>query len=496
MVRAMEFTEENFNKQAAQLERKDVEIQQLKQRLDWLLRKIFGRSSEKIDPDQLRFEFGSEAVLPGEPEAEDEVEEVKSTRKRRTRRPMKLPENLPVVEDIIEPNEVLANPDAFKRIGEESFDQLDFTPATMFIRRTVRPKYVSIEDRELPPVLAPAPKRIIDQSIASPALLLHMVISKYCLHTPLYRQAQDFKRRFGVDLNFRTMSGWMFQLAEMLAQIYEAMRAEMRAQPYLQVDETPIRYINPGNGTCSKGYLWVYNVPHADVLFEWHTGRGNECMEKTLGGFDGHIQSDGYGAYETFRKENPDIKLFCCWAHARRKFFEAREESSFAARTVEEIANLYQVEKTLRKNAALDRRTLRQKESVPVLHRMRLELLSEQPRHLPQSLTRKAINYTLTLWDKLILYAEHSELEIDNNLVENAIRPTAVGKKNWLFFGGANGGQISAVFYSLIRSCTARGINPEEYLGEVFDALPEMTNQSARDWTPSAWEARRNPVEN
>jgi len=425
----MEFTEENFNKQAAQLERKDVEIQQLKQRLDWLLRKIFGRSSEKIDPDQLRFEFGSEAVLPGEPEAEDEVEEVKSTRKRRTRRPMKLPENLPVVEDIIEPNEVLANPDAFKRIGEESFDQLDFTPATMFIRRTVRPKYVSIEDRELPPVLAPAPKRIIDQSIASPALLLHMVISKYCLHTPLYRQAQDFKRRFGVDLNFRTMSGWMFQLAEMLAQIYEAMRAEMRAQPYLQVDETPIRYINPGNGTCSKGYLWVYNVPHADVLFEWHTGRGNECMEKTLGGFDGHIQSDGYGAYETFRKENPDIKLFCCWAHARRKFFEAREESSFAARTVEEIANLYQVEKTLRKNAALDRRTLRQKESVPVLHRMRLELLSEQPRHLPQSLTRKAINYTLTLWDKLILYAEHSELEIDNNLVENAIRPTAVGKR-------------------------------------------------------------------
>ena len=144
----MEFTEGNFNKQAAQLERKDVEIQQLKQRLDWLLRKMFGRSSEKIDPDQLRFEFGSEAVLPGEPEAEDEVEEVKATRKKRTRRPMKLPENLPVVEEIIEPDEVLANPDAFKRIGEERFDQLNFTPATMFIRRTVRPKYISIEDRQ------------------------------------------------------------------------------------------------------------------------------------------------------------------------------------------------------------------------------------------------------------------------------------------------------------------------------------------------------------
>ena len=492
----MEFTEENFNKLSAQLERKDVEIEQLKQRLDWLLRKMFGRSSEKVDPNQMRFEFGSEAVLPGEPDAKDEVEEVKATRKKRTRRPFKFPENLPVVEEIIEPDEVLANPDAFKRIGEETFDQLDFTPAKMFIRRTLRPKYVLIDDRELPPVLAPAPKRIIDLSIASPALLLHMVISKYCLHTPLYRQAQDFKRRFGVDLNFRTMSGWMFQLAEMLAQIYESMREEMRAQPYLQVDETPIRYINPGNGVCSKGYLWVYNVPHRDVFFEWHIGRGNECMKKTLGGFDGYVQSDGYSAYETFRKENLDIKLLCCWAHARRKFFEAKEESSFAARIVEEIGNLYHVEKTLRENPELDQRTLRQEESVPVLQRMRLELLSEQPRHRPQSLTRKAINYTLTLWDKLNVYTEHSELEIDNNLVENAIRPTAVGKKNWLFFGGANGGQISAIFYTLIRSCTAREINPEEYLGEVFAALPEMTNQAARDWTPSAWEARRNPVAN
>jgi len=485
MVRAMEFTEENFQK----LEK---ENQQLKQRLDWLLRRMFGRSSEKVDPNQLRLDFGSEAVLPGEPAAEDEASEVKATRKRRTRRAMKLPEDLPVVEDIIEPEEVIANPSAFRRIGEESSDQLDFTPAQFFCRRTIRPKYVQIEDRQAAPIVAPAPKRIIEQSIASAALLLHILLCKYSLHTPLYRQAQDFKRRFGIDINFRTMSNWMFQLAQMLAQIYEAMREEMRAQSYLQVDETPIRYINPGNGTCSKGYLWVYNAPRKSVFFEWHTGRGNECMEKTLGGFSGHVQSDGYSAYETFRKENPDIKLLCCWAHARRKFFEAKGESSFAARIVEEIAHLYQVEKMLREDPTLDRRTLRQEQSVPILHRMRLELLNEQPKHLPQSLTRKAINYTLTLWDKLILYAEHSELEIDNNLVENAIRPTAVGKKNWLFFGGANGGQTSAIFYSLLGSCAVLDINSEEYLREVFDFLPFMTNQTAPDWTPAAWKARRN----
>jgi len=213
-------------------------------------------------------------------------------------------------------------------------------------------------------------------------------------------------------------------------------------------------------------------------------------MEGTMEGFKGYVQSDGYSAYETFRRKNPQINLLCCWAHARRTFHEARLESPFATRMVEEIKNLYGVEKALRENPGLDRKTLRQEESVPVLNRMRLELMSEQPNHLPQSLTRKAINYTLTLWDKLNVYAEHSELEIDNNLVENAIRPTAVGKKNWLFFGGRNGGQTSAIFYSLLGSCAALGINPEEYLREVFAALPTMTNQSACEWTPSAGKAR------
>jgi len=484
----MQFTEENFRKL-------EMENQQLKQRMDWLLRRMFGRSSEKNNPNQMRLEFGSEAVLPGEPEAKKEAEEVTSIRKKKPRRAMKLPENLPVVEEIIEPEEVTADPEAFKRIGEEVFEQLDFIPAKFFRHRTIRPKYVRMDTRQAAPVVAPAPKQIIEKSIASSALLLHITLCKYCLHTPLYSQAQDFKRRFGIEINFRTMSGWMFQLAQMLAQIYEALRMEVRQQTYLQIDETPVRYINPGNGVCSKGYLWVYNVPHSLVLFEWHTGRGHECMELMLDGFTGHVQSDGYSAYETFRRKNPEINLLCCWAHARRKFDEARLESSFAVRMIEEIATLYRVENTLRETPALDRRTLRQKESVPVLSRMRLELMSEQPKHLPQSLTRKAIDYTLARWDKLTVYTGHSALEIDNNLVENAIRPTAVGKKNWLFFGGANGGQTSAIIYSLLGSCTALGINPEEYLRDVFAALPEMTNQTAKEWTPSAWQTQRNATQ-
>jgi len=232
-VRLMEFNEENFYKQAALIERLVCEKQELKQRLDWLLRRMFGRSSEKNDPNQLRLEFGSESVLPGEPEAEDAVAEVVSSCKKRTRRAMKLPENLPVVEEVIEPEEVKAEPGSFKRIGEEVFEQLDFTPAKFFRHRTIRPKYVRLDNRQAAPVIVSAPKRIIEQSIASPELLLHIVLSKYCMHIPLYRQAQDFKRRFGIDLNFRTMSGWMYQLAQMLAQIYEALRMEVRAETYL-----------------------------------------------------------------------------------------------------------------------------------------------------------------------------------------------------------------------------------------------------------------------
>ncbi len=481
----MQFTEENFRKLEA-------ENRALKQRVDWLLRKMFGRSSEKVDPNQLLIEFGTETAVPGTPEAPLEAEEVTSIRKRKKKiRVMEqLPADLPVVVEQIDPDEVKERPEDYKKISEEVCDQLDITPAKVFIRRTVRNKYVRIDHNELPPVVAPAPKRIIDNSYASAGLLVHVLISKYADHLPLYRQEQIFKTRYGVALRRDTLSRWMVLLAQMLAQIYEAMRSELRLKHYLQIDETPVRYLNPGNGKCGTGYLWVYNEPLGTVVFEWHTSRGTDCLDGMLDGFSGVVQSDGYQAYESYRKKNPNLQLICCWAHARRKFYEARAESPFAARIVEEIKNLYAVEARLRERPELDRAAVRQNESDPILHRMRLELLNEQARHLPQSLTRKAINYTLERWEKLTAYTQHAEVEIDNNLVENAIRPTALGKKNWLFFGSAEAGQTSAIIYSLLGSCKALGIDTEQYLRDTFEALPTMTNQTAPDWTPAAWKAR------
>jgi len=491
----MDFTEENFKSQAAKIQRLELENRFLNQKLQAALGKLFGKSSEKINPDQLALMFGEDSVAPGTPEAEAEVEEVKPPRKKRKlkSRSERLPDDLPVEEVVIEPEEVKANPNAFKRIGEEVTDELDIVPPKFFIRRTIRPKYAFIADRSKPPVLAPAPKRILDNSYASAGLLVNIVLEKYCDHLPLYRQSQIFKTRFGVDLSRQTMSDWMARLSEMLAMIYKAIRAEISAENYLQIDETPVHYQNPGNGRCSQGYLWVYHAPKKAVFFEWHTGRANTCLDKTLKDFKGIVQSDGYSAYGAYKKEHPNavIELAACWAHARRKFHDARNESPLAARMLQEIQELYKIEADLRKTPNKDRRAVRQKTSLSILHRIGLQLQADQKKHLPKSGTGNAINYTLNLWDKLLVYTEHAEMEIDNNLVENAIRPTAIGKKNWLFFGSADAGQTSAIHYSLLETCRKLGINPDEYLRDVLPRLPHMTNQTAKDYTPAQWKAAR-----
>ncbi len=479
--------------------RLEIENRYLKQQLQAVLGKLFGSSSEKISPDQLALAFGVDSVEPESPEAEAEVEEVAAPRKKRKLKPRseRLPDDLPVEEVVIEPEEVLAAPESFKRIGEEVVEELDVIPLKFFKRRIIRPKYVRIDDRTQPPVVAPAPKRIIDNSYASAGLLANIVLAKYSDHLPLYRQTQIFKTRFGVEISRQTMGDWMYRLSQMLSMIYEAIRNEIRTESYLQIDETPVFYQNPGNGKCSQGYLWPYHAPGKAVFFEWHTGRASECLDKTLKGFCGIVQSDGYGAYGAYLKRHPkaQIELAACWAHARRKFHEAQNESTFAARMLLEIQELYKIEAELREDPKLDRRAVRQEKSVPVLQRIGLQLQADQPKHLPKSQTGKAIDYTLGLWNKLLVYTEHAKVEIDNNLVENAIRPTAIGKKNWLFFGSAGAGKTSAIYYTLLETCRKLDINPDEYLRDVLRQLPSMTSLTAKNYTPATWKAARDATQ-
>ncbi len=497
----MMFTVEQYEQLLAENKSLREEIKFLNEKVKYLLKQLFGSKSEKIDPNQLTLLLNGPEVPAVNEEALAEVEEVTVAPRRAKRRPLadRLPDDLPVETVVIEPEEVLAHPEEYKRIGEETMIELDMEPARFFKRLIVRPKYVKLADRQRPPILAPAPKRIIENSFASAGLLTAILLGKYVDHLPLYRQEQIFKVRHGVELSRKTLCDWVWSIAYQLAMIYECLRHEIRSSGYLQADETPVPYQAPGNGKCATGYLWTYLSMDRGVLFEWFPSRAHDCLTKMLSKFHGQLQSDGYAAYETFyakplnQKLRAEVERAGCWAHTRRKFYEAREESPLAAQVLADIQALYRIEAALRdQQADADLRlATRQSESLPILRKIQDRLKTAAASHLPKSLTAKAIFYALEQWERLEVYTRHGHMEIDNNRVENAIRPTAVGKKNWLFFGSKEAGQTSAVIYSLLESCRMLGINPQEYLLDVLPRLPTMTNQTAARYTPAQWKAAR-----
>lgn len=289
--------------------------------------------------------------------------------------------------------------------------------------------------------------------------------------------------------------------ADWLSPIYGAMRREVFATGYIQVDETPVRYLCPGLGRAALGYLWTCARPGGEVVFDWRTGRGAACLEGIIpAGFAGVVQCDGYGAYRTFAARRPagTITLAGCWAHARRKFHEACEQApKLVGWLLGQIGQLYRTEARLRAARAGPRlrAAVRAAESRPVVARLHRALVALKARRLlPRSLLGRAIDYALGQWATLGVFLEDGRVEIDNNQVENAIRPTAVGKKNWLFVGAAGAGQRGAILFSLVESCRRRGLDPHAYLRDVLTRLPAMTNRQVPGVTPAAWAKARRPA--
>ena len=505
----MIYSRENFNQlleeqtvSRSQIDQLKTENRLLQEKIQCLMKRLFGRSSEKLSPDQLELELEElrelqEALELVETKAELAEEEQKESRRgKRKGLDARIPKDLPTETIIIDPDEVIAHPELYKKIGEERLEQLDVTP-TQFIKIvTIRNKYKKRDNRSVAPLIAPAPKQLIENSYATVGLVLHIILGKYCDHLPLYRQEQIFKQRFGVEISRKTMGGWMYLVAQWLSLIYEALRNEIRESGYIQADETFIKYQDPKKDHCPNGYLWAYHSPDKGVLFEWHASRAATCLDSMLMGYSGLLQTDGYAGYTSWLNkkshapEKASIIHAACWAHARRKFKEVPGNPT-AEDIVKLIAKLYRVETKLRDNLELDRVAYRREHSAPVLEGIKSILETERLRQLPQSSFGKAIHYTLERWDALNLYLEHSRLEICNNLVENAIRPTAIGKKNFLFFGSPDSGQTSAVIYSLIETCRKLDINPADYLREVLTALPAMNQSEAADWTPARWKSNR-----
>jgi transposase len=481
-----------------ELQNTQCENKLLRQKLDALARMVFGRKSEKLDIAQMELLLGG--VAPSVPVDAQEKKKpaAPSAPPRRSVRSQRIvvPENLKVVTQVIEPELVSAQPDQWKRIGEEVARRLDFQPGEFFWQETVRPKYVRVGQRELPPVIAPAPASAIDHGMAAPGLLARILVQKYCDHLPFYRQEQIFKRGHGVFISRQQMVQWTAQSVLLLSAVSDILKIQARQSGYLQVDETPVRYQDTElKGRCGQGYLWTMLVPQEVVVYEWHASRAAACLTSLLGpDFSGNLQCDGYAGYTAYAKDKPNLKLFGCWAHLRRGFFEAQEQDpKIAGWILNQIRHLYAWEQELREDRAGPalRQAHRRAHARMVVQRLDRALNRIRSRYLPKSSMGKAIHYALGHWPNFERFLDHGEVEIDNNLVENAIRPTAIGKKNWLFFGSEEAGQRSAVMYTLIENCRMHGIDPYAYLKDVLERLPTMTNQQVESLTPLNWQKER-----
>jgi len=381
---------------------------------------------------------------------------------------------------IIEPEEVKADPELYERIGEEETFEVDITPPKLFKRKIVRPKYRFKLERQRPPVVAPAPARPIEGGYASAGLLTWVVLSKYLDHLPLYRQ-EKMSSRWGAYLSRKTMADWVETVAEWLKPIYNHMRYSLLAGDYIQADETPIRYQDPDQkkGKSEQGWMWLISKPGGDVVFDWRLSRRHGELTSLLDGYTGLLQSDGYEAYGKYGQRD-GVTWIGCWAHARRKFYESLDNHPREAGLVLGlIARLYACESRYRDEVLNpeSRKRRRVGEQQRILKWIRITLRICAQRALPKSRLGQACAYALTHWEPLTAYLDHGIVEIDNNLIENAIRPSALGKKNWLFIGSRQAGQRSAIIYSLAISCQRHGIDPHLYLKDVLSRLPRMTNR-------------------
>ena len=450
-----------------------IEHVSLRHRLDQLERLVFGSKHERFipatSPEQLSLGLPTDVVKPAEVVALEKIEYTRkkkqSSEKINTGR-MKLPADLPREQVILEPDEDVSG---FIRIGEEVTEELERIPGKLFVRQYLRPKYARPEGAGV--VIAELPARPIDKGIPGPGLLAQIVIDKYTDHLPVHRQLQRFERE-GIKLASSTLGDWISGTCALLEPLYQALKREVLSSDYLQADETPIKVLDKDKkGTTHRGYHWVYHAPlKRMVLFDYREGRGREGPQECLKDFKGWLQTDGYAVYEQFNTS--EVTLLHCMAHARRKFDEANDnDAQRSAYVLTEMQKLYAIEREIKDQPHSERFTVRQLRSLPILEQLKSWMLENYKAVTPKSPIGIALHYSLERWDKLMIYTTDGKLEIDNNLVENAIRPVAVGRKNYLFAGSHNGAQRAAMLYSFLGTCKINEVNPFEWLRSTLDRI-------------------------
>lgn len=493
-----------------QLQQKSREIDSLQHQLQQLLRRLFGRSAEKIDPKQmLLFEALLNQLAPPTPVAEAPPESAPAPRPAtnghgRRRLPSDLPRKR-LIHDLPEDQKPCPCCGKMRHvIGQEVSEQLDYVPAKLTVIEHVRLKYGcrACEENasEGGPQIVTAEKPLspIEKGLAAPGLLSYVMVSKYSDHLPLHR-LEHILARHGVQIARSTMCDWAAQCAALLRPLYNQMAGEVLLSKVIHTDDTPVNVLDRELDRTRTGRFWVYlgDPLHPYTVFAYTPSRSRDGPQQFLKGWSGHLQADAFGGYDGIYagQAGGHVTEVACWAHARRKFYEARNsDAATSTQALAYIRLLYDVEDEAKELSAPQRQDLRQERSVPRLEQFKAWLESQQAHRggpvLPKSPMGQAITYAFNQWDALRVYTTDGDLAIDNNAAENALRRVAIGRNNWMFCGSDNGGNTAAVLFSLMATCQRHRVDPFAYLRDVLTRFAPTSINELDQFLPDRWNNR------
>ena len=480
------------------IERLSTDLKLVREQLQALLRQRFGPSADRfVDPNQLLLFGATKAPSAADTTKKPEKKASSTTGQRNGR--SEIPPHLERFREELDPDEdericpICGKP--MIKIGEDITEELDYQRPKLRVKQIVRSKWACREDAQ-GVVTAPLPPRLIDKGRPGVSLLVFVIVAKYVDHMPLHRIERQLARS-GMRIHRSTLCDWIGAVASEVERIVELMRYQLTRGRYLQADETPVKARDPNvKHKMRQVYLFAYGVPWGEVVFQYRKSRSGKGPLEFLEGFEGKVQVDEYSGYDALFTEGSGRTRVGCWAHCRRKFVEAeKSEPSRVQAVLRVVRKGYRLDSLMREKGYSHEDRLRVRDRIyrPAADNLRQRLIDEvhDSSILPRSKYGKALRYLVNHWENLEQPFLDGELELDNNGIESAIRPVAIGRKNWMHIGDVDAGDRAAIFYSLLVSCTRLGINPEEYLTDVLTRLPSCPASEIMELTPTEWKKAR-----